>query len=146
MSRSSGCNPNRSPSKASLEARGDTLRAARRDRGGDRFLLGEDGAGTKRVELNAMTSDVFIAFLERKLREAGVEKMIPDDDVLEQHARRLLAQKFAAEVLEKARPGCEAKAAKTKLPGDYRKQIAGVLEEEPDFCWDQAVAVVLGVE
>jgi hypothetical protein len=40
-----------------------------------------------RVELNAMPSDVFIRFLERKLTEHGVRKLVPDADVLNGHAR-----------------------------------------------------------
>lgn len=37
---------------------------------------------TRRVELNAMTSPQFVAFIERKLRERGVAKVIPDANVL----------------------------------------------------------------
>jgi Topoisomerase 6 subunit A/Spo11, Toprim domain len=37
---------------------------------------------TRRVELNAMTSPQFVAFVERKLRENGITKVVPDDDVL----------------------------------------------------------------
>jgi hypothetical protein len=36
-------------------------------------------------ELNAMASDQFIEWLERKLTEHGIKKVIPDDDVLAQH-------------------------------------------------------------
>jgi len=36
----------------------------------------------KRVELNAMTSAQFIAWLEAKLKEHGVEKIVPDSDTL----------------------------------------------------------------
>lgn len=57
-----------------------------RERRGGRYL----GA---RVELNAMTSDQFVAWLERKLAEAGVAKVIPDDDALAdgyRHARKLV--------------------------------------------------------
>ena len=36
----------------------------------------------ERVELNAMTSDALIAMIERKLKAYGLEKVIPDDDVL----------------------------------------------------------------
>jgi DNA topoisomerase VI subunit A len=44
----------------------------------------------KRVELNAMPADVFIQWLERKLRQHGCEKVIPDDNaVLERHARQI---------------------------------------------------------
>ena len=41
-----------------------------------------------RVELNAMDSEQFVAFIEEKLEENGVEKLIPDEHVIEQHARR----------------------------------------------------------
>jgi hypothetical protein len=37
---------------------------------------------TRRVELNAMTSPQFVAFVERKLRENGVAKVMPDKDLL----------------------------------------------------------------
>ena len=37
---------------------------------------------TRRVELNAMTSSQFIAFVERKLRANGVAKIVPDQDLL----------------------------------------------------------------
>ena len=39
-----------------------------------------------------MSSGVFVQFLERKLTEHGVHKVVPDDDVLEQHARRVIAR------------------------------------------------------
>ena len=37
---------------------------------------------TRRVELNAMTSPQFVAFVERKLRENGVAKIVPEQDLL----------------------------------------------------------------
>jgi len=39
-----------------------------------------------------MTSRQFIDFLEAKFAEYGVEKVIPDQDIIIQHARRLLEQ------------------------------------------------------
>src|SRR5262245_24340350 len=36
----------------------------------------------KRVELNAMTSDQLVAFIERKLQEQGVKKIVPNSDLL----------------------------------------------------------------
>jgi Topoisomerase 6 subunit A/Spo11, Toprim domain len=47
-----------------------------------------------RVELNAMSSGVFVSFLERKLIEHGVHKVVPTDDVLEQHARRVIESRM----------------------------------------------------
>src|SRR5260370_31568057 len=38
---------------------------------------------TRRVELNAMASPQFVAFVERKLLDSGVPKILPDGDVLD---------------------------------------------------------------
>jgi DNA topoisomerase VI subunit B len=60
------------------------------------FLVrqGTDGGWTgERVELNAMTSDQFIAWLERKLAEVGVQKVIPDQPALEIAYRRAVRHK-----------------------------------------------------
>jgi hypothetical protein len=47
------------------------------------FMFGDFDAlrSTRRVELNAMTSPQFIAFVERKLRENGVAKIVPEQDL-----------------------------------------------------------------
>jgi len=36
----------------------------------------------KRVELNALTSDQLVAFIERKLTEHGIKKIVPNDEML----------------------------------------------------------------
>jgi hypothetical protein len=44
---------------------------------------------TRRVELNAMTSPQFIAFIERKLRENNVAKIVPDRELLAEAYRAI---------------------------------------------------------
>jgi hypothetical protein len=44
----------------------------------------------QRVELNAMTSRQFVDHLEAKLAEHGVTKVLPEEKVLEGHARYFL--------------------------------------------------------
>ena len=44
----------------------------------------------RHVELNATPADVFVRFLERNLTEHGIDKVVPDKNVLEQHARDVL--------------------------------------------------------
>jgi hypothetical protein len=56
----------------------------------------------ERVELNAMTSDQFIAWLERKLMDAGVQKVIPDQAALENAYRRAIRQKRVQQAIEDA--------------------------------------------
>jgi hypothetical protein len=94
---------------------------------------------TRRVELNAMTSPQFIAFVERKLRKAGIAKIIPDGDVLAEayasmkRGRRLEA---AFETLK------IAKANDLKGTKGLRNRVVKMLKEQPALRWDQAVAAL----
>jgi hypothetical protein len=93
-----------------------------------------------RVELNAMPSDVFIQFLERKLIEHGVHKVVPADDVLEQHARRVIERALINKALDKVRSQAETEAAAVALPDDLHQQVVAALEQQPAIPWDLAVA------
>ena len=97
-----------------------------------------------RVELNAMTSRQLLDFVEEKLNEHGVEKLIPEDARLEQHARRLIEQRLAVAAIAPLKAEITERAAATKLPADLRQRLAEVLTEEPQLPWDAALADVLG--
>jgi hypothetical protein len=92
---------------------------------------------TRRVELNAMTSPQFVAFVERKLRENGVAKIVPDQDLLAEaygameRGRRL---KEAVEELD------EIDAEDFKPPKNLKKRVRKLLEEHPTMRWDAAIA------
>jgi hypothetical protein len=95
----------------------------------------------ERVELNAMTSDALIEMIERKLQEYGLEKVIPDDDLLDKayqefHRSNELSEKF--EEMEE-----EFKESKITAPADLRTQVAAILEKHPDLRWDDAIQIVL---
>jgi hypothetical protein len=51
------------------------------------------------VASNAMTSRPLLDFVEVKLAEHGVEKLMPEDAILEQHARRLIEQQLAKKAI-----------------------------------------------
>ena len=94
----------------------------------------------RRVELNAMPSDVFVDFLERKLVEHGVHKVVPPDDVLIQHAKDVITRAITNKALEKIRSAAETDAAAIELPDDLPEQVFAALEEDPEIPWDLAVA------
>jgi hypothetical protein len=94
----------------------------------------------KRVELNAMPSDVFIGFLERKLTEHGVKKIVPEIPVMEQHARQILERAMTNKALEKIREKACADAAKISLPDDLHERVIALLKQHPAMPWDIAVA------
>jgi hypothetical protein len=93
----------------------------------------------QRVELNAMTSRQFVDHLEAKLAEHGVSKVIPEEKVLEGHARYLLEVQIANQELEKMLPEVRKQAAAQQLPADLRKLIAKQFEKTPAWAWDRAV-------
>ncbi len=83
---------------------------------------------TRRVELNAMTSPQFVAFVERKLRENGVAKIVPDE--------KLLAEVYAG--IERGRRLEEAveelddiNTKDIEPPVDLEKRIKEILKRIP---------------
>jgi hypothetical protein len=99
---------------------------------------------TRRVELNAMTSPQFVAFVGRKLRENSVAKIVPDQALLAEvyvgmeRGRRLAA---AVEELD------EIDMEDSKPPKDLKKRIVAALEKDPRLRWDAAIkAIVAGKE
>ena len=97
----------------------------------------------RRVELNAMTSRQLIDFVEAKFADYGVAKVIPEEFVIERHARRTrerqLLQRGIAKIL-----GEIAKQAQTaELPANLREQIEAKFAKEPNLPWDAAVAQIM---
>jgi hypothetical protein len=97
----------------------------------------------RRVELNAMSSPQLVDFVERKLAEHGVRKLVPEDDVLEQRARQVIKEKLTQEALSKVAEQIEEQTKDTELPEDFRRQVKGVLDERPELAWDGAVRLLL---
>jgi hypothetical protein len=98
----------------------------------------------QRVELNAMTSDEFIAFIERGFAEHGIRKVIPSDNIIEEHARRLIEQRLAREALAKIRDQIVGEAAATALPMGIKVQLQSYLARHPSLAWDEALAQIIG--
>ena len=97
---------------------------------------------TRRVELNAMTSAVFIDFLERKVIEHGVRKIVPDAEVLADHARHVMERALANNALEAIVAKARADAHLVPLPEYLEQQVANALEADPAQPWDLAVAEI----
>ena len=132
---------------ASLER--ELAAATRTSKGMLRTQLTENGATeaeiaillNERVELNAMTSDALIAMIERKLKDYGIEKVIPDDNLLAEayqtfHRSQQLRDEF--EELEE-----NFKDSKIKVPKNLKKQVRAILTKHADLRWDDAVQILL---
>jgi DNA topoisomerase VI subunit B len=104
------------------------------------FLVrrGADGGWTgNRVELNAMTSDQFIARLERKLTEVGVQKVMPDQPGLASAYRRAVRQRRLAEAIEDALGSIDGDE-EIPVPDDLDARIRAKLEGSAKS-WDQVL-------
>jgi hypothetical protein len=116
-----------------------------------RGQLSENGASaaeidillSERVELNAMTSDALIEMIERKLDDYGVEKVIPDADLLAEayqafHRSQRLRKKF-----KEMETDFDKAATEIKVPDDLDEQVRAILDRLDDLRWDDALQIVL---
>jgi Topoisomerase 6 subunit A/Spo11, Toprim domain len=95
----------------------------------------------QRVELNAMSAPQFIEWIERKLVENDVIKVVPPDDVLLEHAAWLMERREAQKALD-AMP----KYVMPPLDFDLKAEIAKLLRSRPELSWDLAVASIIPQE
>jgi len=97
----------------------------------------------RRVELNAFASDQFIAWLEGKLKEHGVTKVIPDAETLEQAFRRAASLQRCRAILGRAMAEVNAYAASVEVPKDLREQVRDRVAQAPGQSWDDAIEDLL---
>jgi hypothetical protein len=98
---------------------------------------------TDRVELNALTSDALVEMIERKLDEYGLQKVVPDPNVLADAYRAFHRSHLLREKFEEMAKAFDAEAEAVEVPDDLEGQVRAVLEEHTDLRWDDAVQVVL---
>ena len=94
----------------------------------------------RRVELNAFPSDKLVEWIEGKLQQYGVKKIVPGAATLEQAYRRAYqieaAQSRVREIMDEAAKEAESARVPGNLAGTVRKR----LKREPALPWDQVVA------
>jgi hypothetical protein len=91
----------------------------------------------QRVELNAFTSDALVAWIETKLEQNGIRKLVPEATTLERAYRRAAAIGKLTELL----PGLLEKETKSaSIPANLTKRVQNLLRENPAMPWDIAVA------
>ena len=99
---------------------------------------------TRRVELNAMTSPQFVTFVEGKLRENGVAKIVPDRSLLTdvyiamERGRRV--EQAAEELLD------EIDTEDCKPPKNLEELVRKMLKKSPSIRWDAAVKAIVDAE
>jgi hypothetical protein len=97
----------------------------------------------RRVELNAMPTDVLVAWLEGKLEEHSGGKVVPDAEVLERHGRRLIERCLMLARIAPLIEEVESEAARVTLPDDLAELVEQELERTPELAWEEALERVL---
>jgi DNA topoisomerase VI subunit B len=91
----------------------------------------------QRVELNAMTSSQFVAFLERKLAEAGVQKMVPEKAPLESAYRQAVRLRRIERAVEETLRHADQDDPGPP-PADLAERVQAMIEGTT-LPWDAAV-------
>jgi hypothetical protein len=103
------------------------------------FLL-----GGQRVELNAMTSPQFIAWLEGKLKKYGVKKFMPDNATLQIAFKRARLAHGLNQQIDEIFSEQREQADEADVPDDLQRQVLAYLKKNPGEPWDAAVAAIAG--
>jgi hypothetical protein len=95
----------------------------------------------ERVELNAMTSDALVAMIERKLKEYGLKKVIPDDELLGEAYRTFHRSQQLRKKFEEIKD--EFEETEIDVPANLEERVRAILNEHDDLRWDDAVQIAL---
>jgi hypothetical protein len=96
---------------------------------------------TRRVELNAMTSPQFVKLIENRLRQNGIRKVVPDQDLL---AELYCKTEKAARLREAIADGEEGDEDDVNAPPkDLQRRVRTYLKQHPHERWDAAVRALL---
>jgi hypothetical protein len=92
---------------------------------------------SSRVELNAMTCEQFIAWLENKLTKFGVKKYIPDQAAINKAYKRALYLKMLEEKSRELQK--EFSGSAVTIPDNLIEIIDEFLKKNPESSWDGAL-------
>jgi hypothetical protein len=125
--------------KGSSEARTANLKKNGATEEEVKFLL------HRRVELNALTSDQLIAFIERKLTQHGVRKVVPHADILAEAYRSNIRTAKIEEIIDRVVKETAADGA-ISIPDDLGDKVSDLLRKNPTWRWDDAVEAIADLE
>jgi hypothetical protein len=121
--------------RGSDEARRENLRLNGATRHEVAFLI------ARRVELNALTSDQLVAFIERKLAKHGIKKLIPKADLLRDAYRLSVTTRRVEEIVAKAIEDIDSEDI--AVPSNLVARVTAHLRQHPQLRWDAAVAAIV---
>jgi hypothetical protein len=99
---------------------------------------------SKRVELNAMTSRQLVDFVEGKLKQHGIRKIIPDRETLALTHEMFAASDRLYEAFNEMRERLDAESEEQiTVPTDLAAKVEAELEKHPDITWHRAIRQIV---
>jgi hypothetical protein len=99
----------------------------------------------RRVELNAFASDQLIEWIERKLEQHGVSKVVPDNDTLADAYRRMRRQALVQERIDEMLTELDG-GEKESLPEGLSDRVRSRLREDAALSWDAALRGIVDTD
>jgi hypothetical protein len=100
---------------------------------------------SQRVELNAMTSRQLVDFVENKLKQHGISKVMPDGEMLARTYRLFATSDRLFEAFDEVKEKLEEESeeASIKVPDDLEDKVKAQLQEKPDITWHRAIRLIV---
>jgi hypothetical protein len=95
----------------------------------------------RRIELNALASDELVRFIEHKLEQVGIRKIVPGKDTLAEAYRTFARGERIREIIDEALEGLDDEDI--EIPHDLEERVRKHLMEHPEVRWDHAVSAIL---
>jgi hypothetical protein len=109
--------------------------------------LGEEAIAflrTQRVELNAMTSRQLVNFVEAKLQQHGIQKVIPNQRTLTDTYREFAASERLSEAFDELKEKLEQETeSPIEVPANLEAKVKRLIAEKPDITWHHAVRLIV---
>jgi hypothetical protein len=96
----------------------------------------------QRVELNAMTNPQLIEFVERKLKEHGVKKVIPDEPTLQIELRACVSRKRVTRKIREIERQVAQGMKSFKMPKNLRSKVTNKFEQNATLSWRDAIGAL----
>jgi hypothetical protein len=90
-----------------------------------------------------MTSRQLVDFVEAKLKQHGIGKVIPTSDALAKTYQMFVASDRLCEAFEEARDAIEYQLESVTVPDDLEAQVQTKLRECPHIPWHRAVRLII---
>lgn len=105
---------------------------------------GSRGYHGKRVELNAFASDELVHWIEGKLQQQAIKKVIPDRETLETAYRRARLTNVLNEQLASLVEAAKNEVDALKLDsGRIAREVKKRLQQHREMSWDQAITEII---